>query len=104
MIALRLNLNKKITDQTGYDEKKDVQIMVLLKYLSNFLRTLEISLIYCESNLILTCSVNCFVIAYPINNQKIVFSMNEIKLYVPVATSLTQYNGKLMQQIKTATA
>ena len=44
----------KITGQTGNDGTKDVEIMVLLKYLSNFWRTLERPLINCEVNLILT--------------------------------------------------
>ena len=35
----------KITGQTGDNGRKDVQIMVLLKYLSNFWRTLEMPLI-----------------------------------------------------------
>ena len=33
--------NKKITGQTPNDHTKDVEIMVPLKYLSNFLRNLE---------------------------------------------------------------
>ena len=36
------------------DNEKDVEIMVPLKYLSNFWRTLEMPLINCEVNLILT--------------------------------------------------
>ena len=44
----------KITSQTGDDGTKNVEIMILLKYLSNFWRTLEMSLINCEINLILT--------------------------------------------------
>ena len=36
LIVLHLNLNKKITGQTGNDGTKDVQIMVPLKYLNNF--------------------------------------------------------------------
>ena len=42
----------KITGQTGNDGKKDVEIMVPIKYLSNFWRTLEMPLINCEINLI----------------------------------------------------
>ena len=38
----------KITGQTGNDGTKDVEIMVPLKYLSNFWRTLEMPLINCE--------------------------------------------------------
>ena len=46
----------KITGQTGDDGTKYVEIMVPLKYLSNFWRTLEMPLINCEVNLILTWS------------------------------------------------
>ena len=43
----------KITGKTPDDDnEKDVEIMVPLKYLSNFWRTLEMSLINCEVNLI----------------------------------------------------
>ena len=45
---------EKITDETGNDGTKDVEIIVPLKYLSNFWRTLEMPLINCEVNLILT--------------------------------------------------
>ena len=45
----------KITGKTlDDDNEKDVEIMVPLKYLSNFWRTLEMPLINCEINLILT--------------------------------------------------
>ena len=47
----------KITGNTPADgNTKDVEIIVPLKYLSNFWRTLEMSLINCEINLILTWS------------------------------------------------
>ena len=47
----------KITGNTPADgNTKDVEIMVPLKYLSNFWRTLEMPLINCEINLILTWS------------------------------------------------
>ena len=37
------------------------KIMVLLKYLSNFWRTLEMPLINCEVNLILTWLLTCII-------------------------------------------
>ena len=43
----------RITGQTGNDGTKDVEIIVPLKYLSNFWRTLEMPVINCEVNLIL---------------------------------------------------
>ena len=49
------NFKTKITGQTDNNGRIDnVEIMVPLKYLSNFWRTLEMPLINCEVNLILT--------------------------------------------------
>ena len=52
----------KIMRKTPQDgNTKDVEILVPLKYLSNFWRTLEMSLINCEVELILTWSKNCVI-------------------------------------------
>ena len=52
----------KITEKNPNNgNEKDVEIMVPLKYLSNFWRTLEMPLINCEVNLILTCSSTCVI-------------------------------------------
>ena len=48
------NFKAKISCQTGNGGTKDVEIMVPLKYVSNFWRTLEMPLINFEINLILT--------------------------------------------------
>ena len=40
--------------------KKDFEIIVPLKYLSNFWRTLEMLLTNCEVNLVLTWSKDCY--------------------------------------------
>ena len=50
------NFKVKFTCQTGNDGTKDVGIIVPLKYLSNFWGTLEMPLINCEVNFILTWS------------------------------------------------
>ena len=52
------NFKVKMTGQTGYNGTKNIEIMVLLKYLSNFWRTLEMPLINCEINLFLAWSTN----------------------------------------------
>ena len=62
------NFKAKITGQTGNNETKDVEIIVPLKYLSNVWRTLEMPLINCEVNLILTWSSTCVLIATNIPN------------------------------------
>ena len=56
----------KITGQTEDDGTKDVEIIVPLTFLSNFWRTLEMPLINCEVNLILTWSSSCvFLLLLP---------------------------------------
>ena len=74
--------------------------MVPLKYLSNFQRALEMPLINCEINFILTWSDRCFVMNNPIANQEPTFEITDTKLYVPVVTLSTQDNAKLIEQLK----
>ena len=87
----------KITRKTEKNDKKHVKLMVPLKYLSNFWRTVEMSLINCEINLILTWSGNYFMIANPVANQIPVFALTDTRLYNPVVSLSTQYNAKLLQ-------
>ena len=49
--------------------------MVPLKYLSNFWRTLEMSLINCEVELILTWSVDCVIIYTDVANEVPTFTI-----------------------------
>ena len=74
--------------------------MVSLKYLSNFWRTLEMLLINCEVNLILTWSADCVIIYTNVANQVPTFTITETNLYVPVVTLSTQDNAKLLPQLK----
>ena len=64
------NSKVKITGQTDNDGEIDnVQIMVALKYLSNFWKIIEMSLINCEVNLILTSSANCVIVYTDVANK-----------------------------------
>ena len=94
------NFKVKFTGQTRNDGTKDVELMVPLKYLSNFWRTLEMPLINCELNLILTWSSTCVLISTNIQNQNATFAVTDTKLYVPVVTLSTQENTKFLQQLK----
>ena len=76
---------------------KDVEIVVPLRYLIKFWRTLEMPLINCEVELILTWYKDC-VITNSTGEGK--FAITETKLYVPVVTLSTQDNAKLLQQLK----
>ena len=93
------NFKVKMIGQTGDDRTKNVEIMVPLKYLSNFWRTLEMPLIKCEINLILTWSTNCVIVPTNAANQNVTFQITDTKLYVPVVTLSAQDNSKLLQQL-----
>ena len=90
----------KITGETGNDGTKDVETILPLKYLSNFWRTLEMPLINCEFNLILTWSSTCVIASVIVANQAATFTITDTKLYVPVVTLSTQENTKFLQQLK----
>ena len=94
------NRKAKITGQTNNNGRIDVEIMVPLKYLSNFWRTLEMPLINCEIELILGWSAGCVIIYTDINNQVDILTITETNLYVPVVTLSTQDNSKLLPQLK----
>ena len=78
------------------DNAKDVEMAVPLKYFSNFWRTLEMPLINCETNLILTCSSTC-VITDSAGVEK--SAITDTTLLVLVVILPTQDNAKLLQQL-----
>ena len=87
----------KITGKTPNDgNEKNVEIMVPLKHLSNFWRTLEMPLINCEVILFLTWSPTC-VITNSTGQGK--YKITDTSLYVPVVTLSTKDNEKLLQQL-----
>ena len=94
------NFKVKMADQTGDDGTKDVEIMVPLKYLSKFWRTLQMPLNNCEINLILAWSENSVIVFTNSANQNATFTITETRVYVPVITLSTHDNAKLLQQKK----
>ena len=74
------------TGQTGNGGTKNAKIMVPLKYLSNFWRTLEMPLINYEISLQMKWSRNCIIVAGTTNNQDPTFQINDTRPYVPVVT------------------
>ena len=90
---------QKLTGQAAADAKKDVEI-VALKYLYNFWRNLEMTLINCEINLILTLSEKCVTSFGTVVNQSATFEITDTKLYVPLVTLSTQDNANFFQQLK----
>ena len=87
--------------EAGYDANKygknETEVVILLKHLSNFWRSLNIPLINCEVELILTWSRNCVLADITrrnaqSNNPAIVapteleLKVKDTKLHVPVVT------------------
>ena len=87
----------KITGKKSNNgNEKDVEIMVPLKYLNNFWRTLEMPLVNCEVSLILTW-LPTSVITNSTGEEK--FKITDTNLYVPVVTLSTKDNEKLLEQL-----
>ena len=63
--------------------------MVLLKYLRDFWRTLEMPLINYKVSLIVTCYANCFIAAETADGQVSTFATTDTKLYNSVITLST---------------
>ena len=78
-------------------KSKCVKKAVSLKYLSNFWRPLEMTLNNCKINLILTWSENCVIYTTTGETKS---EMTEKKLCVPVVSSSTQNNAKLLEKLK----
>ena len=95
------NFKAKVASKTNNaGEINNAEIMIPLKCLSNFWRTLEIPFNNCEVNLILTWSASCFIVSTEVANQNGTFAITETKLNVPVVTLSTQDNAKLSPQSK----
>ena len=67
----------------GNIAKRSVKVVVPLKYLSNFFRSLEMPLINCKIKLNLTWKKECVLST---DNGNAVFIINDTKMYVPVVT------------------
>ena len=93
-------------------KKEDVTVAIPLKYLCNFWRSLDISLINCEIKLILSGYKKCVLVgrafrgppaaaANRINSPTDAkFEITDCKLYVPVVTLSAKNDNKLLEQLK----
>ena len=73
-------------------DKNVVKIVVPLKYLSNFWRSLEMPLINCKVELSLKWYENCILSSA---GTAATFAITDTKLYVPIVTLKTEDNEKL---------
>ena len=81
----------------------NVKVVVPLKYLSNFFRSLEVPLINCKIKLNLTWKKECVLstdndVAAPNLANNPVFIINDTKLYVPVVTLSKEDNKDFIEQ------
>ena len=91
---------QQITVQTENCGTRDVAVMVQLKDLRNFWKTLEMPLIDCEITFQWTCSKKSIPVAGTAANQVPKYIITNIKLYVPAVTLSTQENIKLIKQLE----
>ena len=75
--------------------RRNVKVVVPLKYLSNFFRSLEMPLINCKIKLNLTGKKEC---ALSTDAGEAVFIINDTKLYVPVVTLSKEDNKDFIEQ------
>ena len=88
----------RITGRMPADvDTKYIEIAVSLKQFSNFWRTLEISLINFEINLVLASLAN-YVITNSTNEGA--FTITDTKLYFRVVSLSTQDNAQLRKQLE----
>ena len=81
-----VNFKSNIIGKTNDGDIENVEIMIPLKYLSTFWRTLEMPFINCKVELTLTWSENCVIISTNVANQNPTFTITETNLHVPVVT------------------
>ena len=101
--------------EAGYDANKvgknETEVVISLKHLSNFWRSLNIPLFNCEVELILTGSKNCVLADATRRNAQddnpaivpprgLEFELTDTKLYVLVVTLSKENDIKLLQQFK----
>ena len=75
--------------------RRSVKVVVPLKYLSNFFRSLEMPLINCKIELNLTWKKECVLST---DDGNAVFIINDTKLYVPVVTLSKEDNKDFIEQ------
>ena len=98
-----------IAGKTPEDNDSLTNAKIPLKHLSNFWRSLNIPLINCEVELILTWSKNCVLADMTVNGDAdpaivapsgATFKIKETKLYVSVVTLSKENDIKLLEQLK----
>ena len=85
----------EVADDAASVRRLNVKVVVPLKYLSNFFRSLEMPLINCKIKLNLTWKKECVLST---GAGEAVFIINDAKLYVPVVTLSKEDNKDFIEQ------
>ena len=93
-VSLLGNVTEVAGDAAGV-RKLNLKVVVTLKYLSNFFRSLEMPLINCKIKLNLTWKKECVLST---DDGNAVFIINNTKLYVPVVTLSKEDNKDFIEQ------
>ena len=90
----------KLISGTDDNNVNNVKLVVPLKYVSNFFRSLELPLVNCKIDLELTWHKDCInSSANAAAGQVVSFMITNTKLYVPVVTLSTKNNTNLTKQL-----
>ena len=92
-IKLLGNVTEVVGNAAGV-RRLNVKVVVPLKYLSNFFRSLEMPLINCKIKLNLTWEKECVLST---GDGEAVFIINDTKLYVPVVTLSKEDNKDFIE-------
>ena len=90
----------KLIKGTDDNNVNNVKLVVPLKYVSNFFRSLEMPLVNCKIDLELTWHKDCMISSVnAAANQVISFLITDTEFYVPAVTLSTKDNANLAKQL-----
>ena len=90
----------KLMNGTGDNNVNNVKLVLPLKYVGSFFRSLEMPLVNCKIDLELTWHKDCMISSVnAAAGQVVSFMITNAKLYVPVVTLSTKGNNNLTKQL-----
>ena len=101
------NTNNVGAGEAGYYANKvvknETEVVIPWKHLSNFWKGINVQLINCEIELILTWSKNCVLVDTTVANNPptgLEFQIADTKLSIPLVTLSKENDAKLLEQLK----
>ena len=90
----------KLISGTDDNNVNNIKLVVPLKYVSSFFRSLEMPLVNCKIDLELAWHKDCMISSVnAAAGQVVLFMITNTKLYVPVVTLSTEDNNNLTKQL-----